>query len=165
VEILRQLPFQDARSSVHVAGEVVAIRAYQIVIWMSLSQGDSLAPDARRFPAVLDTGHNHNFSIRDSQLVAWAGLRRADLPRLGDIVVNRQEGPQLEGRVWIHRNRPGTAELLGKPFRLHVPQGIAVYEEGAPGAPRLPLLGLRGVVTTNLRLTIDGRKMAVSLRS
>jgi hypothetical protein len=51
---------------------------------------------------------------------------------------------------------------LPKPFRLDVSEGISVYQAHASNAPRLPLLGLRGLVRNNLRLTIGG--MAVSLQ-
>lgn len=165
MHILRQLPFHDATSDIEVAGEVVPVRPYQVVVWVSLSVRDVLDRDAPRFPAVLDTGHNHNFSIQERQLVAWAGLRPEALGRLGAVLVNRQEVPLVGGHLWVHRNRPGTADLLPRPYRMELPQGIALYPEGMPGAPRLPLLGLRGVVTNKLRLTIDGSKRSVSLRS
>ena len=32
------------------------------------------APTLPRFPAILDTGHNHNFSIRHQHLVNWASI-------------------------------------------------------------------------------------------
>lgn len=43
-------------------------------------------------------------------------------------------------------------------------QGILVFEEGSPDAPRLPLLGLRAIVANRLRLVIDGRRGVVTLR-
>lgn len=165
MHILRQLPFRDVEYTVAVAGQSVRIRAYQVLVWVSLSAHDVLAKDVRQFPAVLDTGHSHNFSILDNQLRTWVGMGEEVLPRLGSIVVNRQEVPLQAGNLWIHRNRPGTGELLPRPFRLDIPQGIAVYSEAIPGAPRLPLLGLRGLVRSKLRLTLDGEKMVVSLRT
>ncbi len=165
MHVLRQLPFCDTPYTVPVAGEDVAIRAFQIVVWLSLNAGDVLGKDARRFPAVLDTGHTHNLSIRENQLLLWAGVQPDSVAELGSILVNRDEVPLRAAHLWIHRNRPGTAELLPRPFRLEVPQGIAVYPSGVPSAPRLPLLGLRAVVRSKLKLTIDGDKMQVSLRS
>jgi len=93
--ILRQLPFLDPVSFVEVSGESVAIRGYQVIVWVSLSISEVLDGDASRFPAVLDTGHNHNFSIRERQLVRWAGLGVDRLPRLGEVLVNQQEVPLL----------------------------------------------------------------------
>ncbi len=165
MHVLRQLPFRASPHTVEVAEEEVRVRAYQIVVWVSLSIQDVLAKDARRFPAVLDTGHSHNFSIREDQLLPWAGVAAASLAGLGSIVVNRDEVPLRAAHLWVHRNRPGTVELLPKAFRLEVPQGVAVYLPGSASAPRLPLLGLRALVRSKLRLTVDGDKMSVSLRT
>lgn len=162
---MRQLPFRDSASLVEVAGESVSIRAYQIIVRVSLSVSEVLDRDAPRFPAVLDTGHNHNFSIQERQLSRWAGIRVDKLPRLGEIRVNQQELPLLAAFLWLHRNRAGSSELLPRPYRLELPQGIAVYAGGTLSAPRLPLLGLRGLVTNQLCLTIDGLRRWVSLRA
>jgi hypothetical protein len=110
VHILRALPFRETPSTVDVAGQTIAVRAYQVIVWVSLSVGAALE-DARRFPAVLDTAHNHNFSLREEHL-NWAGLQAALFEKIGDILVNRQEVPLRAGYIWIHRNRPGTAQLL-----------------------------------------------------
>lgn len=162
MQILRQLPFRDSAFTVEVAGETVPIRAYQIVVWVSVSPGEALARGAPTFPAILDTGHSHNFSIQEGQLTRWAGASLEDFPKKGAILVNRQQVPLREARVWIHRNRPGSAELLPRPFRLELPEGVSVYPDGAPAAPRLPLLGLRGLVRNRLRLVVSG--MSVSLQ-
>src|SRR2546430_2455843 len=127
MHILRQLPFREDSHTIDFGGEVVPIRAYQIIVWVSLSVQDTLDKGARRFPAVLDSGHSHNFSIRENQLLLWAGLRSEEVDRLGIILVNQEEVPLIAARLWIHRNRPGTTELLPRPVRLDVPQGIAVY--------------------------------------
>lgn len=165
MQIFRRLPFRDAPHTIEVAGEDVPIRAYQIVVWVSLSPGELLADDAPRFPAVLDTGHSHNFSIREDLLLSWAGLGPEDLSGLGSILVNQQEVPLRVAQLWIHRNRPGAVELLPRPFRLEVPQGIAVYPAAVSAAPRLPLLGLRSLIRSKLRLRIDGGNLSVSLGS
>lgn len=157
MHILRRLPFAARASRFEVAGETVEVRPYQIVLRVSVSPAETLPAGAPSFPAVLDTGHNHNFSIQRGQLERWAGLRLDELPTLGDIRVNQQLVPLMAIRVWLHRNRPGTADWLSRPVPLSLPQGIAVYPDAMPAAPRLPLLGLRGLVTTNLRLIMDGR--------
>jgi hypothetical protein len=164
VRILRNLPFLDVPSWVTVAGERLDVRAYQIIVWVTVSVGDALGPDAPRFPAVLDTGHSHNFSIQEGQLLRWATLRQDTLEEVKKILVNRQEVPLLKARVWVHRNKPGTAELLPRPVRQDVPDGIAVYPTGAPNPPRLPLLGMRLLTRNKLKLTVDGDKMRVSLK-
>ncbi len=162
--IIRQLPFSETSSAVRVAGEDVAVRSYQIVVWLSISAGETLPADALMFPAVMDTGHNHNFSIQKHQLTAWANVRADQLPRVGNILVNRQQVPLSAAFLWLHRNQPGTSELLPRPYLIAAPKGIAVYPDSAANAPRLPLLGLRALVTNGLQLVIDGERLTVSLR-
>jgi hypothetical protein len=162
--ILRQLPFQDVATVLDVVGEQVVIRPYQIAVRVGLSVDQVWPRNGSIFPAILDTGHNHNFSISQRQLNQWAGLSPDQLPPLGNILVNKQEVPLRKAVLWIHRNKPKSAELLPRPFALELPQGIAVYPEGTP-APRLPLLGLRGLVLNHLQLTVDGSRRVVSLRT
>src|SRR5947209_11049540 len=103
MNILRQLPFSEISTSVEVAGEKVAVRPYQIIVWVSLTAADAPFDAAPRFPTILDTGHNHNFSIRENQLRRWAGLQTEQCPKAGAILVNRQEVPLRRAGVWIHR--------------------------------------------------------------
>ncbi len=163
MHILRALSFQESASTCIVGGETVAIRAYQIIVWISLCPREALAADAPRFPAVLDCAHNHNFSIREEQL-AWSGSRLDDFSRIGNILVNREEVPLHQGHIWIHRNQPATTKLLPRPYYLAIPEGFAIHPAGTIG-PRLPILGLRGIVKNRLKLNIDGQKLAVSLRT
>lgn len=44
MQILRRLPFGETPSAVDVAGETVPVRAYQIILWVSLATGETLAP-------------------------------------------------------------------------------------------------------------------------
>lgn len=161
--VLRDLPFRDTASDIEVGEQRVLVRPYQIVVWVSVSAGES--PKGPPFPAVLDTGHTHNFSIQETLLTDWAQLHISDLESLGDILVNQRLVPLRKAHLWIHRNRPGTPILLPLPVPLDVVQGIAVYPRGTPGAPRLPLLGLRVLVRNHLKLTIDGDRMTVSLQA
>ena len=156
MHILRRLPVREAPDALDVGGEAIPVRAYQIIVWVSLSVEDTLAADASRFPAILDTGHGHNFSIQERQLVHWAGVIPGGCAKLGAILVNRQEVPLQRANLWIHRNRPGTADLLPNPVRLAIPEGISVYPASALGPPRLPLLGLRGLVRNQMRLVVEG---------
>lgn len=78
--ILRQLPFQDSVSFVEVYGEAVAIRAYQIIVWVSLSISEILDGDAPCFPAVLDTGYNHNFRFGSDSSIVGVELAGIGLP-------------------------------------------------------------------------------------
>ena len=97
MQTLRKLPlFVMFLFKFEIAGELVTIRPFQIVVWVTLSVRDELEKDAPRFPAILDTGHNHNFSIQGSHLLRWAGMSREHFSGpWGTFLVNRQEIPLL----------------------------------------------------------------------
>lgn len=167
--ILRALPFFAVPSAVTAGTDVVAVRPYQIVIWVSVAAQKlpGLPPNARRFPAVLDIGHSHNFSIRDHHLRAWAGVATESLSVLRQARVNRVTVPLYGADVWIHPNDPDDRDraTAARPYRLDLSGGIAVYPPDTLGEPRLPLLGLRALVLNDLHLTIDGRRRRVALRT
>ena len=49
---------------------------YQIVVMVSIAANRVIEfpSDAPRFPAVLDTGNNHNFAIRQEHFARWTVL-------------------------------------------------------------------------------------------
>ena len=147
-------------------GVVVAIKAYQIVVEVSLAVKGitALDPETPRVPAILDTGLNHNLAIREEQLL-WAKL--PSVPRLGQVRIGAHTLPLLAANVWIHPNRPGmrSAHEKRRPLLLELDGGIAVYPDGVPNSARLPVLGLRALVRNELRLTIDGKRREVMLNS
>src|SRR5438874_1259856 len=95
--ILRQLPFFTEPTAVVVGGEVITIRPFQAVVWVSLAPAhqEALSPSAARFPAVLDTGHTHNFSIRQQHVRQWAGIDLGALPASRPARINRVPVPLL----------------------------------------------------------------------
>jgi hypothetical protein len=166
--ILHKLPVPQEDAVTFVREEMVRVRAFEAVAWVSLAPGNVYDP-ARlpRFPVLLDTGHTHNFSIQQRHLERWAGLRTEHLS-LGRGEV-RHQGRRLVLRaaaLWIHPNERGSWERVAgrPPYRLDFVEGILVYPPGAD-FPRLPLLGLRAILTNKLRLTVDGDRGLVSLRS
>ena len=60
------MPFYETETIGQVPDGTIAVRAYQIIAWVSLSVKGlaELDPRSPRFPAVIDTGNNHNFAIR-----------------------------------------------------------------------------------------------------
>jgi hypothetical protein len=165
--ILRKLPFFETHTTVSVRHGVVEIKPYQIIIWVSLAAMKELElpVGALRFPAILDLGHSHNFSISERQLVAWAGVPIASLRPLGAVRVSGQRVPLLAANIWIHPNIPGRRDELSgqQPFCLELDSGTAVYPDGMANVPRLPLLGLRALRRANLQLYVDCQKCLVSL--
>lgn len=162
MNVLNRLPIHDVRTTAQVMGETVAFRAFQIIVWVSASLSERLPESAVRFPAILDTGHSHNFSIRESQLRQWGGIDAKECRNHGVILVNRQEVTLRKLNLWIHHNRRETPVLIPKASLLPFPEGISVFSDDMPSAPRLPLLGLRGLVRNHWRLTIEGPSVSIS---
>lgn len=154
MKILDRLPITERPALITVQGEAVAVYRNQILIWVSI--GDVLRP----FPAILDTGHSHNFSISESQLHRWSGVA---LKKIGELEIDRERVSQFAAEVSIHRNIKGT--MARGIFPLEMPQGISVFPEGGSAAPRLPLLGLRTIISNRLKLIIDGERRRVTLRT
>jgi hypothetical protein len=128
----------------------------------------SLHPNTPRLPAILDTGSNHNFVIRRSQLLQWAGIHAEYLGHLGPTRLHGRTVPQLAANLWLHSNRPRTRDEFaeGASFLLECQGGIVVIPEQDDGLePRLPVIGLRAVRWNNLHLSIDGGRRRVSIRT
>lgn len=105
-KILYRLPIPTKDDVAVVCGEVVRIKAFEIVAWVSVSAKRVVEwdPGMVRFPAILDTGHTHNFSIREEHLIRWAGLHAEMRRFLGTIRQAGQHVTFLAANVWVHRN-------------------------------------------------------------
>ena len=165
--ILRRLPYSDRRTSVVVRGREEEVKATQIIIWASITEVGHRELDATtpKVPVILDTGLSHNFAIMEDQLSNWAGIERRYLRKLRDITIGGQVVPLHEAEVWLHSNHTGERDRFsGRPsFPLQLESGIAVYPRQFVTAPRLPLLGLRGLQWSTLHLFIDCERRRVSL--
>jgi hypothetical protein len=165
MKILSRLPLSETHSHLAVPDGVAEVKPFQIAVMVSLSARNvlELDPGAPRFPAVLDTGHNHTFAIRREHLVRWG--RTVGTER-GRIRVGGERVPLLAATVWIHPNVPGTAEVADRPaYPLELKEGIAVYPPDVANPARLPILGLRAIVLNNLKLIIDGKRREVTLKT
>jgi hypothetical protein len=160
--ILDRCPFYEEVTEVDTPSGPILIRSYQIVAWVGLSIRGVLS---RPFPAVLDTGHSHNFSIKEEHLELWAGLPAHEIQTIGHARVNKQLVELKDAAVAFYPNTPGERDVLrGKsPHLLILPEGIAVHRTSDPFAPRLPLLGVRALVKNHLQIMIDGDRKEVSL--
>jgi hypothetical protein len=155
MKILDRLPIGDEPATITIGSEAVTIKRFQIFVWVSI-QGSS------PFPAILDTGHSHNFSITESQLAHWAGLRSRQFKLIGTTRLKGEKLSQLQGDLRLHRNRQGTRELAEGSLPLILTEGFTLAPEGSS---RLPLMGLRAIVSNRLILRIDGKRRQVTLRS
>jgi hypothetical protein len=83
--------------------------------------------------------------------------------KVGELEIDRERVAQYEAVVHIRRERRG--QRTGEAYPLEMSQGISVFPDGSSGSPRLPLLGLRAILSNHLRLIIDGRRCDVSLKT
>ncbi len=165
MRILTRLPFSETSSEIGTPDGISQVKPYQIAVLVSIAPWNvaELDPGVPRIPAILDTGHNHNFAIRREQLDLWVKLRE---PERGQIRVGGVRVSLVPANVWIHPNRPGTRESADRaPFKLELREGIAVYPPEMSNPARLPTFGLRGIVRNGLRLVIDGRRREVTLKT
>jgi hypothetical protein len=160
--ILDRCPFYEEATEADTPSGPILIRSYQIVVWVGLSARGTLS---RPFPAVLDTGHGHNFSIKEEHLELWTGLHAHEIQTIGHVRVNKQLVELKDAAVAIYPNRPGARDALREesPYLVKLSEGIAVHGTSDPFAPRLPLLGMRALVKNHLRIMIDGDRKEVSL--
>jgi hypothetical protein len=166
MKILDRLPFSETRSEVWTPDRLATVKPYQIVVTVSLAVRELMEPDLGlpRFPAILDTGNNHNFAISEQHLRSWARITAAESRH--HIRVQGRQIPLINAGLWLFPNEPGHVAASGRPpTRLALPEGIAVYPEDLPSPARLPILGLRALVTNDLKLIIDGKRRWVTLKT
>ena len=146
--------YSSEKTDLAVGKEIVQAKPYQIIVWVSVCVPGLLDFDPKipKLPAILDPGDNHNFSISEDHLRRWAGL---DPRRLKEQRRIRKEGEVVQLRsasLWLHGDEP---------YPLDVGEGIAVFKEG----PRLPLLGLRAITKSRLRMVIKGDQKKAIIRT
>jgi hypothetical protein len=165
MRILDRLPISEQGWMVPTPDGELEVKPYQIVVLVSLTAENvvDLPRDAPRIPAIVDTGNNHNFAIRQKQFERWVHLTqpRAGQVRFGDSIV-----PRYAARLWLHPNREGTVEPSGEPpCMLRLTEGIIVYPHDVPNPARLPLLGLRVIIRNGLTLILDGPHSELTIES
>jgi len=121
----------------------ILIKSYQIIVWVSLGLkgAETLGPETPRFPAIVDTGSNHNFAIRQEHLENWAGMSLSATPTIGHVFMGLQRLPLNSANIWIHPNKCGKRDLFSSQpaFPLELDNGVVVYPKGVPNIARLPL--------------------------
>jgi hypothetical protein len=155
MKILDRLPIPENRKSRRFGDRYVTIHANQILVWVSVHLSGILVPEENipRFSALVDTGNNFGFSVRDRHLREWAGIDPDLLDVRGDIAIEGSVVTRRRSTVCLYANVPGWQDAASDrpPFRLEMSKGIAVYRRDADFlAPRLPLLGLPALLGNDL---------------
>jgi hypothetical protein len=158
--IVRRSPFFSKPTEVVVANDVLTVRPYQIVVWLSVKLQDGLS---RRFPAIVDTGLTLNLAIDEKQLTSWTGLESAKLRICGRTKIKNLQLALYEADLALHFNVPGRRDDLRtkSAYPLKLREGIVVYPRNE--GPRLPLLGLRALSQNELVAKVDGKRKSVSI--
>ena len=167
--IINKLPFSPHGSTVNFRGQSVVVKRHQIIVWVSIAEFglSTLHPDTLRFPALLDTGCNHNFVILQQRLREWAGIHPQYLPRVHDTRLFGEPAPQFAANIWLHSNEPHQRDrFANRPsFLLEAYPGIVVLPKQGTHHLRLPLLGMRALERANLHVSIDCEHNRVSIRT
>jgi hypothetical protein len=150
----------------------VRLKPYQVLLWVSLTHRGltQLPPGTPRVPALLDTGHNHNFSLREEHF-ALSGLESpvpwSSMPlRVRDASGIEREVPRLLVDVWLHADAAQTSELA-YPLRLGFRGASCYLSDTTVSGPHLPLLGLAalcaGSVTLEMQCGPTGGTVCISV--
>ena len=141
------LSYFSEKTKLTVKNEIVDIKAYQIIVWVSIAIKGTWDWDPRipKIPAILDIGNTHNFALTRAHLVRWAGIHPDSLPTLNRVRESGRKGVLHSAGLWLHTD--------GDPFNVKVDEGIAVLDDDWP---RLPILGLRALTKNNLQTCIYG---------
>jgi hypothetical protein len=150
------LPYLSEKSRITVRNEVVEVKAFQIIVWVSISSQVSSQwdPGLPKLPAILDIGSTHNFAMTELHLLEWSGIHAVSLPALGRIRREGRKAPLRRAGLWLHTN--------GESFELTIDEGIAVFDGDWP---RLPILGLRALTNSQLHTFIYGDTKQVLIRT
>ncbi len=167
--IINKLPFSTRDSTVTVRGQSVVVKRHQIIVWVSLAElgFSTLHPETPHFPALLDTGCNHNLIIPEQLLREWAGIHPQYLPRAQDTRLFGEHVPQFAANIWLHANELRERDRFANrpPFLLEAYPGIVVLPQTSRTRLRLPLLGIRALERAKLHMTIDFERHQVSVRT
>jgi hypothetical protein len=170
MKILDRLPILETGTSLRFGDRYVTVHRNQMLVWVSVHLAGALEPEENipRFPTLLDTGNNVDFSIQDRHLRDWAGVDPSLLVSLGEIEINRQVVKLRRATVWLYPNIPGRQDVADnqRAFRLRMGGGIAVHAQDAvsPG-PRLPLLGLPAFLNNDLDWWFDPERRHITVQT
>ena len=161
--IVCRSPFFEEPTHIDVGGQLVLVRPFQLIIWVSIKARERLSP---RLPAILDTGLSLNFAIQEEHLRSWAQCSPDVLRIVGRSRISQQDLRLYGASIAIHPNAAGQRDVFRgvEPYDLTLREGILVYPRGHLLGPRLPLLGLRAIAQNDLEMFVDGKRRELTIR-
>jgi hypothetical protein len=174
--IIRRLPFvEQSEPSLRVPGGELVFLPDELIVWVSIIPPEiGFDPTAPHFPAVLDTGTNHNLVMRPDHFSNLAGFELSAQTPIRDVPIR---GRSIEGAtererkatvavpkaydftIYLYRNLKGerAPRLDMPPLEIEVQGGIVVTPDTWT-LPPLPVLGTRAIRRAGLRLRIDAKQ-------
>ena len=169
MKILDRLPIAEDRTSLRFGDRYVTVHRNQFLVWVSVHLSGVLEPEANipRFPALLDTGNNVDFSVQDRHLREWAGIDPGLLVLLGEIEIDGKVVTRRRATVWLYPNVPGRQDVASgrPPFRLKMSKGIAVYAPDAFSRPAIAAAGASRFSRNDLDLWLDPERRHVTVQT
>lgn len=160
MKILADYPISGKPESITIPHGLHTINAYQAVVTVYLSIRGHLTT---AFPAFIDPGHNHNFSISEKHLRDWLGIDPTTLPILGSIPFGDERVPLVGVDVLLLRNKKSTNSVNpADPYTFSFSKDKGIMVHKTYDHP-LPSLGMRGIMRNDLKLLFDGKGKSFSL--
>lgn len=173
--LIRKLPFSSRPAWLSIEGARIKVPSYAIVLWVRIGERRLASPDEKApiIPALLDTGFNDNFAIREEQLRDWAGVDPRLFVKLRTQEHERGIIDRRVANVWLYPNVPTTMDPgKGRPLLLELDDGIFVFRRPTKTVdlpandfrPRLPLIGMRALTRNRLSVSLDCDRRRVDVR-
>jgi hypothetical protein len=149
--------------SLTVNGQTITLPPFALVVDFCLTPRarTDAPPDECWFPAVIDTGNTHNFSIRAAHFLPAALCPLTAFPQIDEIPLRYASGlqeirPLHDGDLWVRSPVAATP-----PLHIELTEGFFYYEDGGPP---YPILGTNALRAAGLCLSVDyeGRRASLT---
>jgi hypothetical protein len=159
VKILDRYPISTVERSISSPDGPFTVKPYQVPVVVCLKIGDHLSS---AFPAFIDSGHNHNFSITEEHLRRWAKIDVDRLSVVGKLRISNEEVKLRAANLLIYCNKKGTFEFTQRSHEIYLEndRGIAVHSKPIS---TLPLIGIRALIRNKISVAFDARGLFVNL--
>jgi hypothetical protein len=171
--IIRRLPFVERVETLDVPGGQLILLPDVLAVWVSIIPPEfDYDPAARLFPAILDTGTNHNLVMRPDHFSNLAGYELSAQTPIRDVPIRGRSAEGEAGKretasvpkaydftLYLYRNHKGqrAPRLDVPPLEIELEGGIVVTP-ATWAFPPVPVLGMRAIRRAGMRLHIDSKR-------